>query len=713
MKPSHPTTARQKPSPTIQKPSPQKHKTDPNRKRKRSPPPPLNMYTFASRPRPATPVVDLTAPSPPRRTAAPPRTKTASNPHAGAKKLVVLHPRPQWDPQRFLQTTWSQLDAAVTAILDDRPDDLRKEELYRAVENACRQGGAATFASRLDARLQTHMADDVVARVSQLDDDNVALVRAVLDQWTRWKRQMATIRGIFFFLDRSYLLTSKKPTLSERTPQLFCDLIFHHSDWKEKIVDGTCDIVATGRDHPDRTDIDALFQAAVDMFYDLSVYTEAWEPTYLSRTQHYLAPLSEQLIRDTPLPRYVATAEAIIASEQARCERFHLSASTKRDIFTLLEDHLVERHVVALTAPPALAPLLTDNATDDLAALYALLDRRRLGHRLRPAFAKWLDDTGTAIVFADHPDDMVVHLLSLKRRMDVVWRQYFHRDEELGHCLRETFAVFMNKTKKADATWGTDNTKVGEMIAKYVDLLLRGGAKAIPAVLTGPPRPAPDADHDEPDADSAADEDAEMDVQLDQVLDLFRFVQGKAVFEAFYKKDLARRLLLGRSASAAAERSMLTRLKTECGAAFTHNLEQMFADVERARDDMAAFRHRRRPAGPPLAIDLSVHVLSAAAWPSYPDLPVSLPPDVRAALAEFEAHYRALHAGRRLAWKHAHAHAQLRARFPLGAKELLVSGFQAVVLLLFNGPEDRLSYPHILHESGLRTSISPPNPPPR
>lgn len=36
---------------------------------------------------------------------------------------------------------------------------------------------------------------------------------------------------------------------------------------------------------------------------------------------------------------------------------------------------------------------------------------------------------------------------------------------------------------------------------------------------------------------------------------------GKDVFEAFYKKDLARRLLLGKSASVDAERSMLSKLK--------------------------------------------------------------------------------------------------------------------------------------------------------
>ena len=37
--------------------------------------------------------------------------------------------------------------------------------------------------------------------------------------------------------------------------------------------------------------------------------------------------------------------------------------------------------------------------------------------------------------------------------------------------------------------------------------------------------------------------------------------EGKDVFEAFYKKDLAKRLLLGKSASFDAEKSMLLKLK--------------------------------------------------------------------------------------------------------------------------------------------------------
>lgn len=37
--------------------------------------------------------------------------------------------------------------------------------------------------------------------------------------------------------------------------------------------------------------------------------------------------------------------------------------------------------------------------------------------------------------------------------------------------------------------------------------------------------------------------------------------EGKDVFEAFYKKDLAKRLLVGKSASVDAEKSMLSKLK--------------------------------------------------------------------------------------------------------------------------------------------------------
>ena len=205
--------------------------------------------------------------------------------------------------------------------------------------------------------------------------------------------------------------------------------------------------------------------------------------------------------------------------------------------------------------------MLAENAVENLGSLFKLLEIKGLGGKLRPAFEKWIDSTGTAIVFDEGREgEMVVRLLVLKKQLDRIWRVSFQKHAGLGHCLRETFETFLNRQRKGKATWGTDNSKPEEMIAKYVDLLMRGGTKAIPSSLaTLPVKDEGDVDEN---AEKAVDNEDEVNRQLDQVLDLFRFVQGKAVFEAFYKKDLARRLLMERSASADAERNMILRLKT-------------------------------------------------------------------------------------------------------------------------------------------------------
>lgn len=642
------------------------------------------------------------------------------NPHTGAKKLVVknLKTNTSWDSKAYLEKIWTQLDEALTLIFNDRHDGFSKEDLYRGVENVCRQGGASTLFSRLDGRCRSHIERDVLKSLLQKDGlDNVSALKAVLAEWARWSEHMSTIRAIFFFMDRSYLLSSSKPTLDQFTPQLFRETIFNHNGLKPKIISGICDLVTADRTKAQSLDKN-LFRQSVDMLHELSTYTSSFEPQFLGVTQQYVSEWSEEIIGEKTVPEYIALAEGFIAKELERCEEFDLDSSTRRELLTLLEHHFVERKEADLTDFDALGPLLDQDSEPDLAALYSLLKRRRLGGKLRPAFDKWVDAQGTSIVFSnksEETENMVVHLLALKRRLDHIWKTAFQRDEGLGHGIRETFATFINKTKKGDATWGTDNTKVGEMIAKYVDQLLRGGAKAIPQALTArrsssitASQPAPEEDND----DDEIDEDAEINVQLDQVLDLFRFVQGKAIFEAFYKKDLARRLLMARSASADAERSMLTRLKTECGSGFTQNLEQMFKDVELAREEMQSYKQRleeRVGFEKGKRVDLSVNILSAAAWPTYPDVPVIIPANIKRAIDDFELHYKSKHTGRKLDWKHALAHCQMKATFNKGSKELVVSSFQAIVLLLFNGlgGDDQLAYSHILAETGLREYIAP------
>ncbi len=55
-------------------------------------------------------------------------------------------------------------------------------------------------------------------------------------------------------------------------------------------------------------------------------------------------------------------------------------------------------------------------------------------------------------------------------------------------------------------------------------------------------------------------------------------------FTSYHIQDLAKRLLLGSSASIDAEKSMIAKIKSECGASFTTKLEGMFKDVELSKD---------------------------------------------------------------------------------------------------------------------------------
>ena len=135
----------------------------------------------------------------------------------------------------------------------------------------------------------------------------------------------------------------------------------------------------------------------------------------------------------------------------------------------------------------------------------------------------------------------------------------------------------------------------------------------------------------------------------------------------------------------------------------------MFKDMDLARDEITSYNTLLSDRGQKFGPDLHVNVLSAAAWPTYPDVAVNVPTSISKAQYDFEQHYKAKYNGRKLTWKHALAHCQLRARFPKGNKELVVSGFQALVLLLFNDVPDggSLSYADIQAATALCESCFP------
>lgn len=85
--------------------------------------------------------------------------------------------------------------------------------------------------------------------------------------------------------------------------------------------------------------------------------------------------------------------------------------------------------------------------------------------------------------------------------------------------------------------------------------------------------------------------EAEIELVLDKTMVLFRFLQEKDVFERYYKQHLAKRLLLQKSVSEDSEKTMISKLKTECGCQFTSKLEGMFKDMSVSVTINDEFKH--------------------------------------------------------------------------------------------------------------------------
>ena len=263
------------------------------------------------------------------------------------KKLVVKNFRPppqRSDPKTYLEKVWAQLDEALSDIFETGQVTKGKsnEELYRGVENVCRQGEAPALCDRVEKRCKAFVEEAITGRL--LQESGIAngnVLRATLDSWDGWNIRVKTIRQIFFFMDRAYLLQSGKTSLQDLSLHMFRDFIFENTTLNSKVVDGACDMVDADRKGADMDE--ATFKRAIAMFHDLSIYTWKFEPRLLALSQSFILEWSNKASAEMELPAYVTQSVDLMSREMQRCERFGLDLSTRRELLTLLEEHLIHR----------------------------------------------------------------------------------------------------------------------------------------------------------------------------------------------------------------------------------------------------------------------------------------------------------------------------------------------------------------------------------
>uniref|UniRef100_A0A3B4CWM0 Cullin family profile domain-containing protein n=1 Tax=Pygocentrus nattereri TaxID=42514 RepID=A0A3B4CWM0_PYGNA len=586
----------------------------------------------------------------------------ANSKPGAAKKLVIKNfkEKPKL-PENYTHETWQKLKEAVEAIQNSTSIKYNLEELYQAVENLC----SHKISAKLYKQLRVVCEDHIKAQIDQFREYpfRVLFLKKIDKCWQDHCRQMIMIRSIFLFLDRTYVLqNSMLPSIWDMGLELFRFYIISDLKVQSKTIDGI--LLLIERERSGEAIDRSLLRSLLSMLSDLQIYQDSFEQRFLEETNRLYAAEGQRLMQEREVPEYLHHVNKRLEEEADRVITY-LDQSTQKPLIATVEKQLLGEHLTA-TLQKGLNHLLDENRIQDLSLLYQLFSRVRGGVQvLLQHWIEYIKAFGSTIVINPEKDKtMVQELLDFKDKVDSIIDVCFMKNEKFVNAMKEAFETFINKRPN----------KPAELIAKYVDSKLRAGNK------------------------EATDE--ELEKMLDKIMIIFRFIYGKDVFEAFYKKDLAKRLLVGKSASVDAEKSMLSKLKHECGAAFTSKLEGMFKDMELSKDIMVQFKQYMQCQNIPGNIELTVNILTMGYWPTYVPMEVHLPPEMVRLQEIFKTFYLGKHSGRKLQWQSTLGHCVLKAEFKEGKKELQVSLFQTLVLLMFNEGEE-----FCLEEIKLATGI--------
>ncbi|KAM3728636.1 Cullin-4A [Dirofilaria immitis] len=587
-----------------------------------------------------------------------------------AKKLVILgfKQRPLGEEDDPFEAKWHPLNEAVVSIQKKKKAETSLEQLYEVVEFLCKNNEAMKIYNKLKTCIFSYIIEEL--RILLDVSDSTALFLQNLNVfWLEYCEQLINIRSVFLYLDRTFVLHNPTVTsLWDMGLEIFRDEVMDNERVRKRSIDGLLKMIEQEREggQIDRL----LIKSLLRMMTSLRVYAEVFERKFLETTCDLYEAEGRHLSQSLEVPAYLRHVEKRLEEETNRVD-YYLDFTTRKQLLAVTERCLISDHMDSFINK-GLDEILLENKCDDLCLMYNMVSRTKHGLIiLKNVFASYVKKIGKALVMDVNRDKtLVADLLAMKKQLDNVVDSCFERNEKFVQAEKDAFDYFIN----------TRPNKPAELVAKFMDSKLRSGNKG------------------------ATEE--EMENLMDEVIVLFRFIQGKDVFEAFYKKDLAKRLLLGRSASVDAEKSMLSKLKQECGAAFTTRLEGMFKDMEVSKDLGVAFKQYMEHGSPDRKlkhntnqIEFNVNVLTMGHWPTYEYMEVAIPPTLAEYQEHFQNFYFSKHSGRKLQWQHSLSQLLLRAQFNV-VKELQVTMFQALVLLLFN---DKLEWTY--EEIQLATKI--------
>lgn len=554
--------------------------------------------------------------------------------------------------------------------------------------------------SNLTAYLNNYLAGLVHSSKTHADE---ALLTFYIKEWDRYTTAAKYIHHLFRYLNRHWV----KREMDEGKKNVFDVYTLHLVQWRltlfsdvhEKVMDAVLTMVDKQRhgDTIEHSQIKAIVNSFVSLGLDeadptkstLDVYRFNFERPFLDATTAFYQAEAKQFLSENSVVEYMKKAERRLEEEEDRVSMY-LHADIIVPLKKACNTALIADHSAILR--DEFQELLDNDRYDDMQRMYSLLSRIPDGlEPLRAKFEAHVRKAGLAIVakVADdaeklEPKVYFDSLLQIHTQYQGLVKRAFKDEPEFTRSLDNACREFMNR----NAICKVGSNKSPELLAKYTDTLLK--------------------------KNSTGGAENELETTLDQVMTIFNYIEDKDVFQKFYSRMLARRLVHANSASDDAETSMISKLKEACGFEYTNKLQRMFQDMQISKDLNAGyqeFESKLAEPGSTKPMDASYAILGTGFWPLVPpNTPFTPPAEITKAYERFQTFYDQKHSGRKLTLLWQLCKGEVKVNYCRNMKTpytFQVSTWQMAVLMLFN-ESDTISYDDIQKATQLTPEFLDP-----
>ncbi|KAH6601091.1 hypothetical protein BASA50_001769 [Batrachochytrium salamandrivorans] len=549
-------------------------------------------------------------------------------------------------------------------------------DMYQMVYDICTARPKAFVEELLQGIVQYLL--DHVTELEQLIMTHEDIVSSYATQWDRYQTASHYTNRICDFLNRHTLKRAALHTSVQAQKVLRLSLEGHaYLIWKQRVLSSIkrnhsnaltyqlLELLRRERDgdpvpsHSIKSAIGSLIQVSSLSEQPLQLYSEEFEMPYIRSITLYYMNESAMAISSLSISNFMIKALSRLDEEADRSQRYCHSSSFRKIAYAC-ESEYISAHMAKIHGD--FEKMIMESRFEDCTRAYELLSKVSGGIRtIIEEFEKFVFQSGKDAMarfdgsLEKSPVEYVNAMIDVHARLMNLAVAVFKGDSAFVAKVDKSFRVIVNNDES-----GRSNRSL-EAFSRYCDILLKKTPKSLLR-------------------------ESDVDEKLGKMIVLFKYIDDKDVFQKFYSRSLAKRLIHSTSFSNDCERVMISRLKTVCGYEYTSKLQRMFTDISLSEDLNVRFKSYMEALPRQLGIEFEVLVLTAGSWPLVGNAVsnAQLPLEFENCSTQFTSFYNAIFSGRKLSWLHHLSKAEVWLNFTEKRYELHLSAYQLSVLSLFN-----------------------------